>query len=215
MTAADFVPASTDLRELAEAPRGCRGCELWENATQTVFGAGLPGARLLLVGEQPGDVEDRRGESFVGPAGRLLDKALADAGIDREQAYVTNVVKHFRFTGGGGGKRRIHAKPEALHVDACRPWLAAELAALTPDVLVCLGVTAATALLGRSFRVTKQRGQLLPFDAAVGLEGSGGRAGWIMGTLHPSAILRTPSDKRESAYAEFVADLRAAAKALD
>jgi DNA polymerase len=213
MSASEFVPESADLDGLAQAARGCKGCELWENATQTVFGDGPSTARVVLVGEQPGDVEDRRGEPFVGPAGRLLDKALVEAGIDREDAYVTNAVKHFRFT-GGSGKRRIHAKPDMVHVTACRPWLTAELALLSPEVVVCLGATAAASLLGPSFRVTKQHGQLMPFESATSVEDAGVHASWILGTVHPSAILRTPDERRDAAYAGFVADLHVAAEAL-
>jgi len=211
--AARFVPDSVGLTALTAAARACRGCELHEPATQTVFGAGPSSARVVLVGEQPGDVEDQRGKPFVGPAGRLLDRALADAGIDREQAYVTNAVKHFRFT-GVPGKRRIHQKPDLEHITACRPWLEAELALLAPELVVVLGATAASALLGPAFRVTKQRGQLMPWDGPSGAEDAGVHAGWIMATIHPSAVLRTQGEGREAAYGGLVADLRVAAGAL-
>lgn len=200
-TAAAYVPAGAGLEGLRAAAQTCRGCHLYENATQTVFGAGPPRARVVLVGEQPGDVEDRRGEPFVGPAGRLLDRALADAGIARDESYVTNAVKHFKFSMRGTGKRRIHAKPDAYEVSACKPWLEAELAVLSPDVVVALGATAAQALLGRDFRVTKSRGVLLPWES-----------GEILATLHPSAVLR--SHARDDAYAGLVSDLRVVSSAL-
>lgn len=208
-----FVPEGAGLTELAQAARTCRGCELYRPATQTVFGAGLPTARLVLVGEQPGDVEDRRGEPFVGPAGRLLDRALADAGIEREQAYVTNAVKHFRFA-GAPGKRRIHQKPDASHMAACRPWLDAELSQIAPEMVVALGATAAAVLIGPSFRVTRQRGQLMPWDGPSGAEDAGVHAGWILATIHPSAVLRTQGEGREAAYGGLVSDLKVAAGAL-
>src|SRR4051812_42714424 len=162
VSAQDFVPEGGGLAGLRAAAADCRGCELWEAATQTVFSAGPAGARLVLVGEQPGDQEDRQGAPFVGPAGRLLDKALAEAGIERGDAYVTNSVKHFRFSQSGPGKRRIHQTPEVAHISACKPWLTAELRIIDPEVIVVLGATAGKALLGPSFRVTKQRGQLIP-----------------------------------------------------
>ncbi|MDX6228650.1 MAG: uracil-DNA glycosylase [Frankiales bacterium] len=219
--ATPFIPSSGDLRALRKAAAGCRGCDLYEGATQVVFGSGPPSARVVLVGEQPGDQEDRQGEPFVGPAGGLLDKALADAGIDRAQAYVTNAVKHFKFTQSAPGKRRIHAKPEAWEVSACRPWLSAELTLLDPQVVVALGATAAQSLLGSSFRVSKQRGVLLPWPPPTGPfareadlfeDDSAGRDAFILATLHPSAVLR--SDDREAAYAGLVADLAVVAKAL-
>jgi uracil-DNA glycosylase family protein len=187
---------------LRAAARDCRACPLWKRATQTVFGAGAPHARLLFVGEQPGDEEDRQGLPFVGPAGRLLDEALAAAGIDRGDAYVTNAVKHFKWSPAEGrGKRRIHEKPNAAEIRACHPWLLAEIAAIRPEVIVCLGATAARALLGPAFRVTKQRGVPLPHE-------TGAR---IVATVHPSAILRAPdSDTRHSEMQRFIADLRAA-----
>lgn len=219
-TAAPFVPAGADLTGLSAAASGCRGCPLHGPATQTVFGAGSAAARVALVGEQPGDVEDRRGLPFVGPAGKLLDRALEDAGIDRRTAYVTNAVKHFKFTMAGGGKRRIHAKPDALEVAACRPWLTAELSVLDPELVVLLGATAAQSLLGPSFRVTRSRGVLMPwppgeaeaatlFDAA---EDGGRKSAFALATIHPSAVLR--ADDRETAYAGLVSDLRVAAEAL-
>jgi uracil-DNA glycosylase family protein len=200
-------PETTDLAALASAAQRCTGCELYANATQTVFGAGPAGARVLLVGEQPGDVEDQRGEPFVGPAGRLLDKGLADAGISREEAYLTNAVKHFRWR--GAGKRRIHEKPGAVHVNACRPWLAAELAAVQPQVVVALGAVAAAAIFGPKFRVTQHRGERLdwPEDGPLGPCPS---VQFVVATLHPSAVLRG-GDERESMYRGLVDDLSLAA----
>jgi uracil-DNA glycosylase family protein len=213
VSAHDFVPLGADLEQLRAAAQTCRGCELWRDATQTVFSAGSPQARIVLVGEQPGDQEDRQGVPFVGPAGRLLVKAIDEAGIAREDTYRTNVVKHFRFTQTAPGKRRIHQTPDRLHIEACQPWLTAELALLEPEVLVCLGATAAKALLGSSFRVTKQRGQLFPrpVGRALGAEAAE-KAGQIMATIHPSAVLR--ADNQDVAYAGLVADLRVAAGAL-
>ncbi len=210
-----WVPAGADLDRLRDAARGCRGCDLHENATQTVFGAGAPAARVVLVGEQPGDVEDRRGLPFVGPAGTLLDRALEEAGIDRSTAYVTNAVKHFAWRPqGGGGTRRIHRTPDTWEVAACRPWLEAELSLLDPQVVVSLGATAGRALLGPSFRVTKARGTLLPWppDGAPAAEDGATSAGWLLPTIHPSAVLR--ADDREAAYAGLVSDLAVAAGAL-
>lgn len=207
LDASSFVPPSgTDLSALAAAAANCRGCELAELAeTRTVFGEGVAHARLVLVGEQPGDVEDRRGRPFVGPAGKLLDRALGDAGLDRDALYVTNAVKHFRYR-RGDGPRRIHQTPDARHVTACRPWLSAELNRIRPEVVVVLGGTAGQALLGPTFRVTKMRGRLLP-----GPPGSRAR---LLATLHPSAVLRVPPEARDEAYAGLVADLRVAAGAL-
>jgi uracil-DNA glycosylase len=213
VSAAEFVPAGAGLDDLRAAAQGCRGCELWQGATQAVFSAGPPSARVVLVGEQPGDQEDRQGQPFVGPAGKLLVKAIDEAGIAREDTYRTNVVKHFRFRQAGPGKRRIHQSPDKLHIDACQPWLTAELALLEPEIVVCLGATAAKALLGSSFRVTKQRGQLLPSPVGSALDDeAASKAGLIMATIHPSAVLR--ADDREAAYAGFVADLKVAADAL-
>jgi len=199
-TAAPFVPDTTDLDALRAAAQQCRGCPLWEPATQVVFGRGQATARLALVGEQPGDVEDRKGLPFVGPAGRLLVQALDEAGVDRSDVYVTNAVKHFKFT--VSGKRRIHATPDSHEVAACKPWLVAELAAVGPELVVLLGATAGKALLGPSFRVTRSRGQLL--------EGPGGQR--VLATIHPSAVLR--ADDREAALAGLVADLRVVAGVL-
>jgi uracil-DNA glycosylase len=189
-----------ELRELAQ---GCRACELWRNATQTVFGDGPRRARVLIVGEQPGNSEDLEGAPFVGPAGRLLDRALVEAGIDRETVYVTNVVKHFKWRRAPSGKRRIHQKPDRAEVEACRPWLEAEVGRVRPELIVALGATAAQALLGRTFRVTKQHGEVLPSDL-----------GPTLATVHPSAILRAPDEVRDETYAGFVEDLRAAATQL-
>lgn len=198
-TAADFLPATLSLPTLREAARGCRGCELYRLGTQTVFGEGLREAPVMLVGEQPGDQEDIQGRPFVGPAGKLLDRALIEAGIDRSRTYVTNAVKHFKWE--PRGKRRIHQKPTWAELTACRPWLDAELAVVKPRVLVCLGATAAQALLGRQFRVTRQRGQLIASPLAE----------HVTATIHPSAILRARDDQRETEYAAFVDDLRAVA----
>jgi uracil-DNA glycosylase len=211
--ARQHLPHSADLTSLAEAAQKCTACELYENATQTVFGAGPPDARLVLVGEQPGDVEDREGLPFVGPAGRLLDKALAEAGLDRRQTYVTNAVKHFRFT-RGSGPRRIHATPEVRHIEACHPWLDAELALLNPDVVVALGATAVRALLGAKYRVTKDRGKLLPFEIPTNGEDAAVHTTHAVITTHPSAILRTPPEARDDAFAALVTDLKVAATAL-
>jgi uracil-DNA glycosylase len=189
------VPQHPTLPRLSAALDACRACELWEGATQAVPGAGPARAKLMFVGEQPGDREDVEGAPFVGPAGHLLDRALAEAGIDRDRVYLTNVVKHFRHT--TRGKRRIHQRPDAVHVAACRPWLDAELALVRPRVLVCLGAVAAQALLGRGVRVTRDRGR--PLDSPL--------APHVMATVHPSAILRVPDDARAAAYEAFVADL--------
>ncbi len=206
------VPDGVGLAGLRAAAQGCHGCELWEPATQTVFGAGPETARLVFVGEQPGDQEDRSGEPFVGPAGRLLDRALVDAGIDRADTYVTNAVKHFRFR--PTPKRRLHQSPGSEHIAACRPWLDAELALLSPEVVVCLGAVAAKALIAPSFRITKDRGRLLPRPAALGEEDAGVAQSWLLATAHPSAILRTPDEERAAAYDALVADLGVAASVL-
>lgn len=197
-----WVPEDGDLAALAKAAATCEGCELFAPATQVVFGAGPADARCVVVGEQPGDREDVEGEPFVGPAGRLLDKALVEAGIDRTEVWVTNAVKHFHFE--QRGKRRIHQTPEAGQITACRPWLEAELDRLRPELIVLLGAVAGRALLGPSFRVTKQRGLLLPWPADENVQ--------VLATLHPSAVLR--ADDRDAAYAGLVADLRVAAEAL-
>jgi uracil-DNA glycosylase family protein len=192
------------LEELRESAAGCRACPLWKTASQTVFGEGGARSRVMLVGEQPGDQEDRAGRPFVGPAGRLLDEALAAAGIDRRSAYVTNAVKHFKWE--ARGKRRIHAKPAWSEIAACRPWLDAELEAIRPQVLVCLGATAAQALLGRSFRVTKARGTWVESDLAD----------YVTATIHPSAILRQrTAEDRRTEMALFVGDLELVAGVLE
>lgn len=203
--AEEFIPHTYDLASLDKAARHCRGCPLYEDATQTVFGAGRPNARMLLIGEQPGDREDRAGQPFVGPAGRMLDKALESAGIDRGDLYLTNAVKHFKFTTAERGKRRIHKTPSRTEVEACRPWLIAELDTVSPEVVVLLGATAAKSLLGNDFRVTRHRGEILHAD---GLPAEADPP--LIATIHPSAVLRGPSDSREEAFEGLVADLRTA-----
>jgi uracil-DNA glycosylase len=194
-----FLPARTDsLRALRAAAKSCRGCELYREATQTVFGEGPSPAHIMMVGEQPGDVEDREGHPFVGPAGRLLEKAIAEAGLDRDDIYLTNIVKHFKHISTRESKRRIHAKPNQTEITACLPWLEAELKAIRPQLVVALGSTAAQALLGKAFRVTKERGLLVPWRGIMALA-----------TVHPSSILR--STERDEAYAAFVEDLKVAA----
>ncbi len=201
-TAAPLVPERPTLERLREAAAGCKACDLWRSGTQTVFGEGARESEVMFVGEQPGDQEDVQGRPFVGPAGRLLDEAMVEAGIDRTKAYVTNAVKHFKWE--PRGKRRIHQKPNAAELAACRPWLDAELEVVKPSVLVALGATAAQSLLGRSFRVTKQRG--VPIDAPD-------VAPHVVATVHPSSILRAPDEEaRREAYADFVADLRVVAE---
>lgn len=190
------------LGELSRAARSCVACPLYRSATQTVFGEGPARARLMLVGETPGDREDIEGRPFVGPAGRLLDRCLAEAGIDRKASYVTNVVKHFKWV--PRGKRRIHSKPNAREIQACKPWLEAEIALVKPDVLVCLGATAAQALLGPTFRVTRRRGVLVESTLAR----------VVLATVHPSSLLRGEPEEREAEIARFIADLRKAARAL-
>jgi uracil-DNA glycosylase len=202
--ATPFVPGSTDLSRLRSAAAKCQGCDLYKNATQTVFGDGPKKASAMFVGEQPGDQEDRAGEPFVGPAGRLLDRALADCGIDRHGAYFTNAVKHFKFVPAERGKRRIHQKPSRTEVVACRPWLIAELHAVRPELVVVLGAVAAQSLLGTSFKVTQQRGQVVEIPEKVA-----GRTLSAVATVHPSSVLRAPD--RVAAYQDFVADLRVAA----
>jgi DNA polymerase len=201
-SAAELIPANAGLPKLREAAAGCTACDLWRSGTQTVFGEGTRAAEVMLVGEQPGDKEDLAGKPFVGPAGRILDQAMEEAGIDRTKAYVTNVVKHFKWT--ARGKRRIHAKPNWSEIAACKPWLEAELAAVKPHVLVCLGATAAQALLGRDFRVTKQRGEQVETDLAP----------IAIATIHPSAILRMQDDERDAEMEAFVDDLRVVAELL-
>jgi uracil-DNA glycosylase len=200
-TAAPLIPERPTLPKLREAAAGCTACDLYKTGTQTVFGEGTRNADVMFVGEQPGDQEDKAGKPFVGPAGRLLDEALGDAGIDRSKVYVTNAVKHFKWV--GRGKRRIHQKPNWGEIAACHPWLEAELAVVKPRVLVCLGATAAQALLGRQFRVTKERGKPVDSDLAE----------HVLATIHPSAILRDP-ETREQEYAAFVRDLEVVAGLL-
>jgi uracil-DNA glycosylase len=201
--ASEFLPERLSLSSLRAAAAGCRGCELYEDATQTVFGEGRRRARVMLVGETPGDQEDRQGKPFVGPAGRELDRALERAGIARADAYVTNAVKHFRFE--ERGKRRIHQKPDGRHVKACRPWLDAELRLIAPEALIVMGATAARALLGPSFRVTQERGRLLESELAP----------IVVATIHPSAILRERDDEARHLQREsFTSDLLVAADAL-
>jgi DNA polymerase len=212
-SAAEFVPATHDLGELADAAASCKGCDLYLNATQTVFGEGSRKAEMMLVGEQPGDQEDKAGAPFVGPAGRLLDKALAAAGVDRERAYVTNAVKHFKFTLPERGKRRIHKTPSRTEVVACRPWLFSEMMAVEPDVVVLMGATAAKSLMGSAFRLTAHRGEALRLpadDSTVDLDFEP----TVVVTVHPSSVLRGPPEDRERAFDALVADLRFAAKQL-
>ena len=202
-TATPLIPESPTLPKLREAAAACKACDLWKTGTQTVFGEGAKKAEILFVGEQPGNDEDLAGRPFVGPAGRVLDEGLEEAGIDRTLAYVTNVVKHFKWE--PRGKRRIHAKPNWAEIAACRPWLDAELEVVKPKVLVCLGATAAQALLGRQFRVTKQRGVPVESDLAP----------HVIATVHPSSILRQETEEdRQAAMAQFVADLKVVAKLL-
>jgi len=220
--AAAFVPDDGGLDDLRTAARSCQGCHLFRNATQTVFGRGDASARLVLVGEQPGDVEDQRGLPFVGPAGLLLRRAVGEVDLDPAEIYITNAVKHFKFTQSGPGRRRIHQTPDRTEIVACRPWLVAEFARLDPQVVVVLGATAAQAMLGPAFRVTRSRGVLMPWPGSAyppedfTLRPRPGRAprpeAVVMATLHPSAILR--ADDRDKAYAGFVADLAVAANAL-
>ena len=205
--ATPFLPAEPrpSLDELRRAARGCRGCDLFLTGTQTVFGEGPGHADVMLIGEQPGDQEDRAGQPFVGPAGRVLDEALDEVGIDRSRVYVTNVVKHFKWV--ARGKRRIHSKPNAREIRACRPWLEAELADVRPRIVVALGATAAQALLGASFRVTQQRGK--PLEDT-------GLAPYVVATVHPASILRMPDpDSREAEGRAFVEDLKVVKDLLD
>jgi len=197
------VPPHPTLPKLRAAAAGCRACDLWKRGTQTVFGEGAPNARVMLVGEQPGDREDLQGRPFVGPAGLILDKALEQAGIDRKQVYVTNAVKHFKWE--PRGKRRIHKKPNSLEIAACRPWLDAEIEVVRPEVIVCLGATAAQALLGNKFRVSRQRGEMIASTLAP----------MVTATVHPSSILRAPDDEtRHREMRLFVADMKKVAQAL-
>jgi uracil-DNA glycosylase family protein len=201
-TAAEFIPPNAGLATLRQAAAGCTACPLYAGATQTVFGEGPPHAPLMLVGETPGDREDLVGRPFVGPAGRLLDQSLVDAGIERSEAYVTNAVKHFKWE--PRGKRRLHKKPNSREIRACKPWVEAEIAVVKPKVLVLLGATAAQALLGPAFRVTQSRGQLIKSDLAS----------YVVATVHPSSLLRGDEESREMEIKRFVEDLRVAAKAL-
>jgi uracil-DNA glycosylase family protein len=204
VSAAQLAGGQRSLTALRAAAAGCRGCHLWEHATQTVFGEGRREAEVMMIGEQPGDKEDLAGHPFVGPAGHVLDEALDEVGIDRDQVYVTNAVKHFKWK--ARGKRRIHDKPNAAELAACRPWLDAELAAVQPGVVVLLGATAAQALLGRSFRVTAERGKVLE-ETQI--------ARYVVATVHPSSILRAPDDAtRYEARREFTADLAVVAELL-
>ena len=199
----DLLPDRPTLPGVRKIAAGCKACDLYKRGTQTVFGEGPPKAELMLVGEQPGDAEDLAGRPFVGPAGRLLDSALEEAGIDRSQVYVTNVVKHFKWE--PRGKRRIHAKPNAAEIGACRPWLEVEIALVKPRVLVCLGATAAQALLGKSFKVSQQRGTVVPSPLAP----------IVSATVHPSSILRAPDDEtRREEMRRFVKDLRTIAREI-
>jgi uracil-DNA glycosylase len=200
-TAAALIPEQATVEELREAAAGCKACDLWETATQTVFGEGSADADVVFVGEQPGDREDLEGRPFVGPAGQLFDQALEEAGIARSQVYVTNVVKHFKWK--PQGKRRIHQKPNWREIAACRPWLDAEVAVLKPRVLVCLGATAAQALLGRDFRVSRQRGELVDSPLAPN----------TIATVHPSSILR--AEDRDVQFREFVRDLEKVAELIN
>lgn len=201
--ATPFLPAKLTLPSLREAAASCRGCPLWKTGTQTVFGEGSPKARVVMVGEQPGNEEDLSGKPFVGPAGKLLDTALQQAGIDRAEVYVTNAVKHFKWE--PHGKRRLHKKPNSREIAACRPWLDAELDVVKPDVLVCLGATAAQALLGKDFRVSQQRGVPIPSPLATN----------VIATVHPSSILRAPDEEARHAEMKlFVADLTKVAKII-
>ncbi len=207
-SAAEFVPDTDDLTVLSDASQNCKGCDLYRNATQAVFGGGSRDAKVVLVGEQPGDQEDKTGQPFVGPAGRLLDKALVAAGIDRERVYITNAVKHFKFE--ERGKRRIHKTPSRTEVVSCRPWLLAELDAVKPDVVVLLGATAAKSLMGSSFRLTAHRGEVLRLpadDKRIDLDVDPR----VVATVHPSAILRGPSEDRQNAFDALVADLQVVA----
>ncbi|BDB42339.1 MULTISPECIES: UdgX family uracil-DNA binding protein [Mycobacterium] len=204
--AQQYLPPRLDLTSLQRAASGCRGCTLYQDATSTVFGRGDTGAPLMLVGEQPGDQEDQAGQPFVGPAGRLLQRALAEAEVDAKMTYQTNAVKHFRFK--RVGKRRIHEKPGRTEVVACRPWLIAEIEVVRPHVVLCLGATAAQSLLGSTFRVTAHRGEVLPLPGALHLQLQPEPV--LMATVHPSALLRDRSEHRQENYQSFVEDLRRA-----
>jgi uracil-DNA glycosylase len=204
LTAAPLIPVLPTVPKLKEAASRCKACDLWKCGTQTVFGEGSSNAKVIFVGEQPGDQEDLQGKPFVGPAGRVLDKALEAAGIDRREAYVTNAVKHFKWE--PRGKRRIHKKPNQLEIMACRPWLEAEIAVLKPEVIVCLGATAAQSLLGRAFKVTQRRGEMMPHSGAA----------FITATVHPSSILRAPDEEtRHEEMAKFINDLKKVAATIN
>ncbi|MGI8958933.1 MAG: UdgX family uracil-DNA binding protein [Bryobacteraceae bacterium] len=201
VSAAEWVPATRHLGALRAAAPACRGCELYQNATQVVFGEGPEDAKVVMIGEQPGDEEDQKGRPFVGPSGRLLSKAMRETELDRDQIYVTNAVKHFKFI--ERGKRRIHAKPSGIEISACRPWLEAEMTVIEPEIVVCLGATAAQSLMGPAFRITKERGNFFSHS-------------WpkqLVATVHPSAILRVP-ERYEEEYELFVRDLRSVAAKL-
>jgi DNA polymerase len=205
-SADDLIPIKLSLAALCTAAAGCQACDLWKSATQTVFGEGSPKSAIILVGEQPGDKEDLAGRPFVGPAGKILDEALRLAGIDRNEVYITNVVKHFKWSPDERGKRRIHKKPRSSEIQACRPWLDAEIRLVKPRILVCLGATAAQALLGNNFSVTRQRGQWVESSLAPK----------VMGTVHPSSILRArDSESRSSQMQAFVRDLDTVARSLN
>lgn len=203
MTAKDYIPPSRSLKVLAEAVQSCRGCDLYQNATQAVFGEGPAKARVMMIGEVPGDQEDLQGHPFVGPAGKLLDDSLEQAGIPRKEVYITNAVKHFKWTPRGG--RRLHGKPNAREMAACRPWLEAEFEAVKPQFVVCLGASAAQSLFGRAFRITRQRGEILPTEWCE----------WTMATYHPSAVLRAPDRADRARMRDILtADLGKVAEAL-
>jgi DNA polymerase len=212
-SAAEFVPDSHDLATLSKAAQGCKGCDLYLDATQTVFGAGAPDADMMLVGEQPGDQEDKAGAPFVGPAGKLLDKALVAAGVDRDRLYVTNAVKHFKFTLPERGKRRIHKTPSRTEVVACRPWLFAEMLSVEPDVVVLLGATAAKSLMGNDFRLTAHRGEALHIPMTDDIADRDFDPEIVV-SAHPSSVLRGPPQDREKAFDALVSDLRFAAGQL-
>lgn len=210
-TAAAFVPDDGDMDALAQAALGCQGCDLYQDASQTVFGEGAADADIVLVGEQPGDQEDRQGRPFVGPAGRILDRALEEAGIPRDRSYVTNAVKHFRWRPApSGGKRRIHQRPDLWQISACRPWLDAELDRLSPRVVVTLGVTAGQALFGSQFRIGRVRGERLSWSREPD-----GEELPVVPTVHPSSVIRLQGAERDEAYAGLARDLKAAAALLN
>ena len=203
-TAAPLVPDNPTIPKLQSAAANCKACDLWKRGTQTVFGEGGPKARVMLVGEQPGDQEDIQGRPFVGPAGKILDKALEEAGIDRKEVYVTNAVKHFKWE--PRGKRRIHKKPNSLEIAACKPWIEAEIDVIHPQVIVCLGATAAQVLLGRQFKVSTQRGVWVESPLAP----------FVMATVHPSSLLRAPDDEtRRRETQRFITDLKRVHEALE